>query len=84
MNPDAYDWKPVGVVSEGEPLEIGGVNVWSHEWESLNEPIELPHPTYPSEHLRHFIVYRIPGPNRRIMFAAGELSPNIWGFYVAV
>ena len=79
----AGNWKAVGVVAEGELLEISGVNVWSQEWDSLNEPLELPHPIYPSEHLRHFVVYRIPGPGKRIVFAAGELSPNVWGFYVS-
>jgi len=76
-------WKPLGVVAEGQPIEVEGVNLWDHEWTSLNEPLELPHPQYPSEHMRYFVVYELRSAPKRIMFAAGELSPNVWGFYVA-
>ena len=25
-------WKTVGVVIEGHPILIGGLNVWDHDW----------------------------------------------------
>ena len=77
------EWKAVGVVAEGEPIEVGGVNPWSHSWTSLEQPaVELPHPSYPNQRHR-MSVYEVESVGRKITFAAGELSANIWGFYVS-
>jgi succinate dehydrogenase/fumarate reductase flavoprotein subunit len=76
------NWKTVGVVVEGERINIGGVNPWSHEWKSTGqEPIQLPHPTYPAQ-MHTMDIYQIETAGRNILFAAGELSANVWGFYV--
>lgn len=75
-------WKAVGVVVEGRPVRIRDVNVWDHTWTQLTEPsVELPHPSYPSQ-LHSMNVYEIRAGGKRIRFAAGELSANVWGFYV--
>jgi hypothetical protein len=75
-------WKAVGVVVEGQPVRIRDVNVWEYTWTQLNEPsVELPHPSYPSQ-LHSMSVYEIKAGGGRIRFAAGELSANVWGFYV--
>jgi hypothetical protein len=75
-------WKAVGVVGEGQPARIRDVNVWDYTWTRLNEPsVELPHPNYPSQ-LHSMNVYEITAGGERIQFAAGELSANVWGFYV--
>jgi hypothetical protein len=80
-------WKPVGIAAEGEPIDVGGVNPWEHEWTPLYEPLELPHPTVPSEHMRFFDVYEIEAVGKRIRFAATRLSlrggATVWGFYVS-
>ncbi len=75
-------WKLLKVVSDGEPLKIGGINVWDGEWESLNqEEIKIPHPSYPSQ--THTLwPYCIKHGNSKIKFAAGELSNCVWCFYV--
>jgi hypothetical protein len=74
-------WAAVGVVSEGSPINIGGVNPWYYDWESLDADVELPHPSYPNQ--RHRIgVFRISVDGRMILFAAGELSAGVVGFYV--
>jgi len=74
-------WTTVGVVVEGSPINIGGVNPWDHKWESLEADAELAHPSYPQQ--RHRIsIWRITNGRRMTLFAAGELSPNVWGFYV--
>lgn len=80
-------WKAVGVATEGEPIDIGGVNPWDHEWESLYEPLELPHPSVPTpDNTRFFEVYEIHAAGQRIRFAAARLALNggkdVWGFYV--
>jgi hypothetical protein len=76
-------WTAVGVVAEMQPITIGGVNAWDREWKSIDRPVTLPHPIYLSQH-HEFSVYRIDADGRDIVFAAGELSPCVWGFYVPV
>ena len=76
-------WRTVGVVIEGQPLMIGSLNVWDHDWKRLLEPpLQLPHPSYPSQ-LHSMEVYEITDDNESVRFAAGELSANVWGFYVS-
>jgi hypothetical protein len=76
------DWKAVGVVVEGDPIAVGGVNPWQFTWHQVqDDAVELPHPAYPNQHHRMW-VYEIESCGRRIRFAAGELSANFWGFYV--
>jgi hypothetical protein len=75
-------WKSAGIVVEGRPIHIGGLNVWDHDWTRLQEPQpELPHPSYPSQ-LHTMTVYEIRTGGKGIRFATGELSANVWGFYV--
>lgn len=75
-------WKAVGVVIEGERINIGGVNPWNHKWEATDqEPVQLPHPSYQNQmHTMH--IYKIESAGRTILFATAELSANVWGFYV--
>ena len=82
MPDPAQTWIAVGVVLEGDPVNVGGLNPWGLEWHSLeSNPIELPHPSYPNQ--RHLIwVYEIRSGAKAVRFAAGELSANVWGFYV--
>lgn len=79
-----YDWKQIGVVVEGEPIMVEGLNPWALEWRRVKEePVQLPHPSYPNQ--RHdMTIYEISSGERRVRFAAGELSANVWGFYVPV
>ena len=76
------NWTLVGIVIEGRPVNIHGVNPWKHEWVSLKEPrFEVPHPDYPNQ--RHKIwAYTITAGDRDLVFAAGEYSNGVWGFYV--
>ena len=75
-------WKTVGVVCEGDPMWMGGLNVWHHKWKRLEWPrLELPHPSYPAQ--RHSMsIYAIAAGGKCVRFAAGELSANVYGFYV--
>jgi hypothetical protein len=71
-------WNVVGVVFEGEPISIGGLNPWKFKWRHVEiEPIELPHPQHASE-LHRMGVYEIEGRAETVTFAAGELSPGVW------
>jgi hypothetical protein len=78
------DWDVVGAVFEGEPIDLDGLNPWEFKWSRVDTtPIEMPHPQYASETHRIWI-YEIEADGKRVRFAAGELSPNVWGFYVPV
>jgi len=75
-------WKSCGVVIEGRPIDVGGINPWAFPWVSLQQPpVELPHPAYPNQCHKMWL-YEVEAAGKKIVFAAGELSPNVWGFYV--
>ena len=75
------NWNPLGVVFEGNPIDVGGLNPWQHDWHSIDAPtLVLPHPTNPSQ--RHSArVYELKTGDSIVRFAAAELSANVWGFY---
>jgi hypothetical protein len=78
------NWKAVGVVAEGQSIQVGGLNVWDHRWaRRSDDPVELPHPAHPMQQRRMF-VYEVSADGKKVVFAAGELSANVWGFYVPV
>lgn len=73
-------WTPVGVVFENHPIEIDGVNPWKQSWQGTNEIAYVRHPAYPTQvHDVSVFVMHVEG--RDILFAAGELSNTVWGFY---
>lgn len=75
-------WRSVGVATEGQPILLRGLNVWDHDWKRVQgPPLQLPHPSYPSR-LYSMSVYKITNRGECVRFAAGELSANVWGFYV--
>jgi hypothetical protein len=78
-------WKAVGAVAEGDSILIGGflfgVNPWKHDWESLGAHVSLPHPEHPNQN-HAMSIYRIKTFWSIVIFATGELSANVWGFYV--
>ncbi|MFK7790396.1 MAG: hypothetical protein AB8C95_13000 [Phycisphaeraceae bacterium] len=74
-------WKSVGVVCEGQKIRVDGLNLWSHDWQRVDSPsISLPHPSYPNQ-LHAMNIYEIVVGDKRVRFATGELSANVWGFY---
>jgi hypothetical protein len=74
------NWIPVGIVLDGDAIDLDGVNPWQHSWESLGEVAAVRHPAYPTQ-VHDVSVYTIEHEGRSIRFAAGELSNNVWGFY---
>ena len=74
--------KAVGVIGEDECINIDGVNFWHYKWIAVGqESIQLPYPKYPGQmHAMH--IFKIATADRGILFATGELSAKIWGFYV--
>lgn len=77
-------WRDVHVGFGGDDLTIGGVKIWDAKWRRTgHKTIQLPHPAYPDQR-HYFDIYEVGDHKTRVLFAAGELSPGVWGFYVLV
>ena len=78
------DWVLVKgrIVSDGEEIDIRGVNPWDFKWTSTGEPpILVEHQQYKDE-IHEMHIYEIKNGDKSIRFAAGEFSNVAWGFYV--
>ena len=76
------EWKLLNIVPDGQEINIEGVNPWNHEWVSLGEEsIDVHHPNYPNQ-VHKMRLYKIDTDEKKIIFAAGEFSNCVWGFYV--
>lgn len=74
------DWTPVGIVFDGDPIEVDGINPWLYAWRSTGERAQVRHPAYPTQ-VHEVDVHEVTVDGRTIRFAAGELSNTVWGFY---
>ncbi|MBX9470387.1 hypothetical protein [Microcella sp.] len=74
------DWVPVGIVFDGDAIDLDGVNPWEQSWQATGEIALVRHPAYPTQ-VHDVSVYVMQAAGRSIRFAAGELSNNVWGFY---
>jgi hypothetical protein len=77
-------WSLLGIVTEGSAVQVDGINLWDHAWEpASSRSITVAHPTYPDQ--RHQMwVYKLHGVSDSVLFAAGEFSNSVWGFYTPV
>lgn len=77
-----FRWTTKDIVSEGDFFAVGGKNVWSNKWvKTEDDAVQLPHPDYPAQ-MHRFTVYRVESSAGDVRFAASEVSPNVWAFYV--
>jgi len=77
-------WRAVGVVLDGQPIDLGGgIDPWKHSWRALDQEVWMRHPSWPTQ-LHDLPTYEITAGDRTIVFAAGELSNQVWGFYVPI
>lgn len=76
------DWRVAHIGFEDDGAKIGSIEVWKETWRRVDSPrVILPHPAYPNQ--RHgYGIFEIGDERRPVRFAAGELSPGVWGFYV--
>ena len=75
------EWKFIGVCPDSQRFEIESVNVWDHKWiRQPGQTAQVKDPLYNQDF--HFAVYTISALNKAIIFAAGEFSNCMWGFYV--
>ena len=73
-------WVAVGVVLDGDPIDVDGINPWTVSWHATGETVGMRHPAWPTQ-LHGIPVYTTEHEGRTITFAAGELSNTVWGFY---
>ncbi len=75
------DWRFVSIGIANHETDVGGVNPWEVEWRRTGRYVSVAHPQYPSE--RHLMmVYKTEGADPPVLFAAGEFSNGVWGFFV--
>lgn len=74
-------WRFVDIGVEGFAVDIGGLNPWPESWTSKDRRVVVPHPQYPAQRHR-FHVYEIADTDPPVVFAAGEYSYGVWGFFV--
>jgi hypothetical protein len=76
------NWKFLGIVIDGSPFKIGNIDVWEHKWSlTSREPIIVPVPHYPNQQLK-MSIFEINSNEGNLLFAAGEYSSHVWGFYI--
>ncbi len=74
-------WRLVSIGFEPHPAEVAGINLWDQAWTSTGQKITVAHPSYPSQR-HHMWIYEATDTNPLIVFAAGEFSNGVWGFFV--
>ena len=82
MTPFPTAWTFAGAVGSSEPFAIDGLDVWQHPWQSVAgaPPAAVRDPHYNQPY--QMPVYRIGDGTRSVVFASGEFSNGIFGFYV--
>ena len=74
-------WRFVSIGFDGEATDVGGgVDPWTVDWGPTKGWIVTAHPSYPLQRHRMF-VYEL-DRETPVVFAAGEFSNGVWGFFV--
>jgi len=74
------DWQFIGAYLDGEAFALEGTDVWKSTW--LRREGEFAEVRDPHHHQRfRFEVFELPTAAGRVVFAAGEFSNGVWGFY---
>lgn len=81
--PETPGWRAVGVVLDGDPIDVHGLNPWEHSWRDTGEHVAMRHPSWPTQ-VHRMPAYTMTEGTRTVTFAAGELSNQVWGFFVPV
>lgn len=75
-------WSYLGIVAEGQPVEVEGINIWALKWRRMDaEPLRVPHPSYSAQY-HDLTPYELNIHGKHVFIAAGEVSANIYLFYV--
>ena len=69
----------LGSSPDGKSFMIDGVDVWGREWRDTNRKVQVKDPVYHQDFT--FRIYEMLDGNKVVLFAAGEFSNCMWGFY---
>jgi hypothetical protein len=73
-------WTYITGGREFNRVMLDGLNVWKHAWKETGAaPALVKDPRYGQEF--RFSVYEITYRGKSVVFAAGEFSSGVWGFY---
>ena len=76
LNKKTWQYEKHGI--DGE-VELFGVNIFDYKWENTHT-VAILDPKYNNEY--HFNVYKVIIDGKEYEFAAGEVSNNVWCFYL--
>lgn len=79
--PETPGWRPIGIVLDGDPIDVHGLNPWGHSWRDTGEVVAMRNPSWPTQ-VHRVPVYTMGEGTRLVTFATGELSNQVWGFFV--
>lgn len=75
-----------GIVPDGTPISVGGLNPWRHDWKCVDEAaLIVAHPQYPKQRhtQRHTTwIYEMSDGEITVRSAAGGFSNTAWDFYL--
>ena len=76
-------WKFAGISHDNDKFRVNGISIWSHNWQPLSGQFaKVKDPSYGQD--LEFQIYAIEADNKRIEFATGEFSSNVWGVYIQI
>jgi len=75
-------WKLVGVVIEGDPIDIQGLDPWKENWSGSERSISVGHPSYPQQRHSADVFSAVNAAGREVTYAVTELSNGVYAFFV--
>lgn len=73
-------WRPLAIGVANDSVSLRGHDLWKEKWlKRAEESIIVAHPSYPAERHKMFVYQLETAP--AVIFAAGEFSNGVWGFF---
>jgi len=66
-------------VIDGQPFEVGGLNIWSYKWLDLKEKFTAKESVY--NQTLSVRIFEISDGSKRVQFGATEVSNLVWKIY---
>ncbi len=75
-------WRTAHLGKRGDRVRIGGRQIWQSEWRWVNKnTVRLPHPLH-TDQLFSFMICEVGPAAAPVRFAAAQVEPEMWAFYV--
>jgi hypothetical protein len=74
-------WRLLSIGFERDAVEVDGVGLWDATWRATGQKITVAHPSHKSQR-HHMAIYEAADTDPLIVFAAGEFSNGVWGFFL--